>query len=99
MIHRDPLDSLVSNYANEITCVAKDDMFANILNARRKRKRTIIATTCSFALTGIAAVLMLDMASRPLQAPNHATSTAIARYQMIKSGLVERSDQGGEVAR
>jgi hypothetical protein len=70
------------------------DSAAIIQAARRARRQTLAGGMSGFMVAAAVAILLLVWAARPTITKENATASAIARYQMMNSGLVEKTAQG-----
>ena len=90
---KDPNEILSSYYTSSNSQTVDDDvMLHRIYETRSSRIHRSVATVSGFAITATAAALMLAWAASPMKQSRNDTASAIARYQMINSGLVQRTN-------
>ena len=94
----DPLNALEQYYGKQAASPS-EDLLANIHATRRNRRRRMFGATWAFTLTALLAAIMLTWAARPAVDHRDMTASAIARYQMIHSGLVEGPIEKGHATR
>jgi hypothetical protein len=98
MTHQDPVD-ILETYYSTIAVVENDEMLRSILAVKGSRRQRVIAAVGSFSAVAAVAAVILAWAASPSKANHSDTSSAIARYQMINSGLVEAPRAKGELPR
>lgn len=99
-MHRDPLEALSEHYAQAIPISADDRLLNEVYVSHRKKKQRLTSAAYGFGFGACAAILLIAWAARPSSSHRDATANAIARYQMINSGLVDNhSHDRSEVAR
>ena len=99
MTHRDPIEQLSSYYGCRMEATPRDEMIANVFANKAKKRQRIFAATGGFAVTAAVAAVLLAWAALPSKSNRNDTASAIARYQMINSGLVEAPRTNGQVPR
>lgn len=98
MSKRDPMEALAIYYRKQAVN-DPDELLVKVLERAAGKKQKLAGTACGIALGFSAALTLLIWASH--SAPNSSATSvsAIARYQMINSGLAERHDQEKRLAR
>jgi hypothetical protein len=84
------IDALDAYYRSQ-QAMPSEDMLRQIVTARQRKRQRLIGAVSAFAFSATCALLLLSWAARPAPKGNNAVAGAIARYQMINSGLVERT--------
>src|SRR5437763_796868 len=89
MSTKDPIESLETYYTGKPPVLDNDSLLPAIFAANNKKRHRLLGAACGFTVGTAAAILLLTWAARPAEDNRNATASAIARYQMINSGLVE----------
>ena len=99
MSRRDPVEALSGYYAAQAAPELEQELLNRVFQARNRRGRNAFGALCGVTLGAVVAVLCIVLASTPISGrPNG--EAAIARSQIIRSGLVSRAEiRGPGVAR
>ena len=92
MKNQDPIDALTNYYQTNIPTAQDDGMLDKVLDAKRGKKQKRLAAVGGFSAALTVAALLLAWAAFPTK-NNKDSASAIARYQMINSGLVEATNE------
>lgn len=99
-MHQGPMEALSEHYAQAAPICADDRLLNDVYVGSRKKKQRVTSAVYGFGFGACAAILLIVWAARPSSTHQDATANAIARYQMINSGLVENhAHDRSEVAR
>ena len=93
---RDPIESLERHYATRESVPDADLEVGAVFARRDAYAHQRIAGALAFSAGLAAAAIFLMWAAKPLPV-SQSGAAAIARNQMIHSGLVQRAAQGGGV--
>ena len=92
---KEPIDRLEIFYASHAP-ECREDMFANVIARQTDKRKRLTGAALGFATAGVISLGLLLWASQPLKTGSESTANAITRYQMVHSGLAERSTSAGE---
>ncbi len=91
MIDRDPIDALQSYFQSGQVRPNGELQLADVYRAKNRRAQKAFGGACGFAVGAAVAITILLLAARPVPSSAHGTGmSALARYQMINSGLAVR---------
>ena len=86
----DPIEALAAYYESQSQIVEVDPSVI-VREASRRTRQRVLGGIGGFAVAAALATTLLTIAAQPAMMKENATASAIARYQMIKSGLVENT--------
>jgi hypothetical protein len=98
MTDRDPIEMLSAHYANSVP-PAGETLLHSVYAKKNSNGQRVHGLIGGFATGAIVAIGLLSWATRVPKHSGDEISSAIARYQMINSGLAERTTSTDEVVR
>ena len=91
MNERDPIHALQSYFEAAGDTPVIELQVADVYRVKSRRSQKALGAVCGFVAGTAVAVTLLLIAARPIPTGARGTEmSAIARYQMINSGLAER---------